>query len=413
MNMKRTLFFSRYPTTVWVRLFGELVTELSLSMIAPFLVLYLNEQMGSSVPLTMLVIGLQPASEIALTLAAGGVTDRYGRKSVMLVALGLQALAMLGMAFAHSLAAFAILYMVNGAGRSLFIPAARALLADTVPHRLQSEAFALLNTASYIGAAAGPLVGVLVYQSAPGLAFLLTAFSLALYAACVWWKIPASAPEASSLARTPSLASDGDLRAPGALHAFRPALRLMLLAMPISLFYAQTETNLQLHLKNTFADYVELLAMLAATKAAASILLEFWLVKWTQHVSPRILIAGSYVCFAVVSVAYAHSDSAAVLLAMQLVFILGESVGLNHLLTLVARIAPPSMRGRYFAITGLHWDISRAVGPYLGSLVLLHFGGAFLFGATAVLLLVGALAQYLFMQRMEKASPSLREGSSM
>jgi len=109
--------------------------------------------------------------------------------------------------------------------------------------------------------------------------------------------------------------------------------------------------------------------MLASTKAAASIFLEFWLVKWTQRVSPRILITGSYVCFAAVSAAYAQSDSAAVLLAIQLVLILGESVGLNHLLTLVARIAPPSMRGRYFAITGLHWDISRAAGPYLGSLV--------------------------------------------
>ncbi|REK61687.1 MAG: MFS transporter [Brevibacillus sp.] len=411
--MKRTSLFTRYPTTVWVRLFGELVTQLSLSMITPFLILYLNEQAGSSVPLTMLVIGLQPASEIALTLIAGGVTDRYGRKSVMLVALGLQALAMLGMAFAHSLAAFAILYMINGAGRSLFIPAARALLADTVPHKLQSEAFALLNTASYIGAAAGPLVGVLIYQSDPSLAFQLTAFSLVLYAACVWWKIPASAPEESSSARTPSPAFAGDLPAPAARHTIRPALHLMLLAMPISLFYAQTETNLQLHLKNTFTDYLELLAMLASTKAAASIFLEFWLVKWTQRVSPRILITGSYVCFAAVSAAYAQSDSAAVLLAIQLVLILGESVGLNHLLTLVARIAPPSMRGRYFAITGLHWDISRAAGPYLGSLVLIHFGGAWLFGASAVLLLIGALAQYLYLQRMEKASPSLREGSSM
>jgi MFS family permease len=413
MNMKRTPFFSHYPTTVWVRLFGELVTELCHSMIAPFLILYLNEHLGGSVPLTMLVIGLQPASEIALTLAAGGVTDRYGRKPVMLVALCLQALAMLGMAFAHSLAAFAILYMVNGAGRSLFIPAGRALLADTVPYKLQSEAFALLNTAGYIGAAAGPLAGVLVYQSAPGLAFLLTAFSLVLYAAYVWWKIPSTAAGAASAACTPSPHSGGDLRAPDAPHALRPALRLMLLAMPISLFYAQTETNLQLHLKNTFADHVKLLAMLAATKAAASILFEFWLVKRTQHLSSRYLIAGSYVCFAAVSFAYAHSGSAAVLLAMQLVFILGESVGLNQMLTLVSRIAPPSMRGRYFAITGLHWDISRMLGPYLGSLVLLHSGGTFLFGATAVLLLFGGLAQHLFLRRLEKASPSLREGSGM
>ncbi|MCO6723027.1 hypothetical protein KQH22_31285, partial [Streptomyces sp. Vc714c-19] len=61
----------------------------------------------------------------------------------------------------------------------------------------------------------------------------------------------------------------------------------MTLSLPISLFYAQTETNLQLHLKHTLPDYLHALALLIAVKGVLLILFEFLLVKWTQHLPAR------------------------------------------------------------------------------------------------------------------------------
>lgn len=406
MNEKATRLFSRYPVILWVRLFGELLTELSRSMITPFLILYLHEKIGGSIPLIMLVIGLQPASDILFTLIAGGVTDRYGRKPIMLLALLLQGLSMLGMAAAGSLAAFALLYVLNGIGRSLFIPASRAVLADNMTAKQLTEAFALLSTATYIGASVGPLLGVLVYQTAPALAFLCTGLSLFLYASVIWWKVPETKHQEQK-----ECASAHEQISFRKVDAHRAVLSMMVLALPISFFYAQTETNLQLHLKSGFANYLDVLAWLALTKSISAIVLEFWLVKATQRFSPRRLVVFSYICFAAVSWTYGNADSIILLLCMQLVFVMGESIGLNHMLTMISKMAPAAMRGRYFAVYGLHWDISRTLGPLAGSFLFLHFDGAVLFTIATALLLIGAVIQNVFLRRMEKASPLSREGS--
>ncbi|MFE1628687.1 MDR family MFS transporter [Brevibacillus reuszeri] len=398
-------FIATYPPVIWVRLFGELLTSLSSAMIAPFLVLYLSEKIGSSITMTMIVIGLQPLSEIFITLVAGGITDRFRRKPVMLVALFLQGIAMLGMAWADSMAAFAVLYLLNGAGRSLFIPVSRAHLADTISAAQMASAFALLNTAHSIGAAIGPLIGVMIYQFDPALAFLFTAISLFLYTIAVLWKIPNTA-----LPQHTETEAAVDQPASGSLQAYRPALAIMMLSLPISLFYAQTETNLQLHLKNTLPNYLQTLALLISVKGLLLLCFEFLLVKWTQHLNPRLLIAGSYLCFFVVALGYAFLDSAPALIALQVLLVIGESIGITQLLAFVTRISPVSMRGRYFAITGTHWDISRSLGPYLGSLVLLHYGGTMLFTIVAAILLVGAWAIHSYLRSKEKALPLKQEG---
>ena len=397
-------FIATYPPVIWVRLFGELLTSLSSAMIAPFLVLYLSEKIGSSITMTMIVIGLQPLSEIFITIVAGGITDRFRRKPVMLVALLLQGIAMLGMAWADSMAAFAVLYLLNGAGRSLFIPVSRAHLADTISAAQMASAFALLNTAHSIGAAIGPLIGVMIYQFDPALAFLFTAISLFLYTIAVLWKIPNTAlPQHTETAAANQPAT-------GSFQAYRPALAIMMLSLPISLFYAQTETNLQLHLKNTLPNYLQTLALLISVKGILLLCFEFLLVKWTQHLNPRLLIAGSYLCFFVVALGYAFLDSAPALIALQVLLVIGESIGITQLLAFVTRISPVSMRGRYFAITGTHWDISRSLGPYLGSLVLLHYGGAMLFTIVAAILLVGAWAIHSYLRSKEKALLLKQEG---
>lgn len=397
-------FIATYPPVIWVRLFGELLTSLSSAMIAPFLVLYLSEKIGSSITMTMIVIGLQPLSEIFITIVAGGITDRFRRKPVMLVALLLQGIAMLGMAWADSMAAFAVLYLLNGAGRSLFIPVSRAHLADTISAAQMASAFALLNTAHSIGAAIGPLIGVMIYQFDPALAFLFTAISLFLYTISVLWKIPNTAlPQHTETAAANQPAT-------GSFQAYRPALAIMMLSLPISLFYAQTETNLQLHLKNTLPNYLQTLALLISVKGILLLCFEFLLVKWTQHLNPRLLIAGSYLCFFIVALGYAFLDSAPALIALQVLLVIGESIGITQLLAFVTRISPVSMRGRYFAITGTHWDISRSLGPYLGSLVLLHYGGAMLFTIVAAILLVGAWAIHSYLRSKEKALLLKQEG---
>ncbi|UFJ42492.1 MFS transporter [Brevibacillus humidisoli] len=222
----------QYPPVVWVGLLGGAIIELTAGMIAPFLVLYLHDKLGGSVAMTMIVIGLQPFSEMILSIISGEVTDRFGRKRILVIALILQAAAMLGMSFAESVAAFALLYIVNGAGRSLYIPAERAIVADTVPPERQAEVFALFSTAGSVGAAIGPLLGLWIYRADPAFAFVCSALLLTMYAVAIRWKLQESLP---TVAACDTISHHTQ---PLTMVSLRPIITMMLLTLPISLFYA-------------------------------------------------------------------------------------------------------------------------------------------------------------------------------
>ncbi|MGC5327618.1 MFS transporter [Brevibacillus sp. SYSU BS000544] len=174
----------------------------------------------------------------------------------------------------------------------------------------------------------------------------------------------------------------------------------MLFSLPISFFYAQVETNFPLHLKSSFSDYLSIVASMTSVKAVLAICLQFWLVKITERLPTHHTILLSYACFVVTGLIYGLSHLFWFLLVAQLFLVVGESVGLTRLLQLVSTIAPPDKRGLYFSLYGIHWDISRTVGPVLGSFILMQHGGMSLFILASVLLLTGCLAQFIWIKRM-------------
>ncbi|NME98932.1 MFS transporter [Aneurinibacillus aneurinilyticus] len=288
---------NRYNTIIWIRLFGELLTSLTNSMIAPFLILYLHQKLDGSVMLPLMIVGLQPFTDIVVTLFAGGITDRIGRKPILLFALFLQMCAMAGFIFADSVWMFASVYIVNGIGRSLYIPAQRAQIADAVSEEHRSEVFALVSTMGYISMSIGPLLGVIMFRYNPIILFILQALALFLYLIVIWLKVPETIP------------------------IVRKQIK---------------QTEKEMEKRKTFF----------------------------------------------------------LLLLVQFVFTIGESIGLTHLLKFVSVLAPVDQRGRYFSVFGIHWDISRTAGPALGGLVFENFGGQMLFSISATLLLFGMIAQY-------------------
>ncbi len=83
----------RYNKPILIRLFGELLVRTTEAMLAIIFIVHVNKALNGNVIVTMLLFGLQPLADIVFTLIAGGVTDKYGRKKIMLIGLLLQAFA--------------------------------------------------------------------------------------------------------------------------------------------------------------------------------------------------------------------------------------------------------------------------------------------------------------------------------
>ncbi|MCD2524002.1 Multidrug resistance protein MdtH [Bacillus licheniformis] len=180
----------RYGSPVLICFFGEFLTGITGAMLAPFLLFYLYDVLGTGILPVMLVIGARPLTEVAVTLAAGGLTDRIGRRKVILTALAFQTVSAAGFMMADHIWLFAFFYVLNGIGGALYIPAQRAQIADSTESGRRSEAFAVLHAIEGLGAAVGPAAGLAVYSYQPSLMFGFQACAFFLYWLAVYFKMP-------------------------------------------------------------------------------------------------------------------------------------------------------------------------------------------------------------------------------
>ncbi|QJC51033.1 MFS transporter [Paenibacillus albicereus] len=427
----------RYDSALWIRICGNAVTATTTFLIRPFLALYLYEQSGGSLLLAMLVIGLQPFASMVTSFVGGGLSDRLGRRPVMIGALLLQAACMGAYAFAEQVWTFAAITAVMGVGSALFNPAANAMVADVVPGERQREVFALLHTASNVGAAFGPAVGLLLLRAGENVVFAAGAALLLAYLFLVLSKVPETRPgsarrQAGAVARgadaeqqgaspgaadgadaaegrTPAVPEAADaadaargrtLSAPDAAARRRALLGMTSLAMPIGLVFALVISILPFHFGESFARPEDVLASLMTFNGILVISLQLWIIARTKRMSASFAAAVSYGMFAAVSVGYAFSTVLLLLFVVELVFSVAEMLIGPHLQNTVAELAPEQERGYYFAIFGLHMHVPLAIGPVLGGLLYSATDGAVLFSALGALFVACGILQALLIRRI-------------
>ncbi|PES23775.1 MDR family MFS transporter [Bacillus tropicus] len=387
----------RYNKPIIIRLFGELLTRTTESMLALIMIIYVNKMLNGNIMITMLIFGLQPLSDIVFTLIAGGITDKYGRKKIMLLGLLLQGVAIGSFIFAQSVFIFALLYVINGIGRSLYIPAQRAQIADLTKQGQQAEIFALLHTMAAIGSVIGPLIGSIFYRTHPEYVFTVQSIALIVYAIVIWTQLPETAPAMTKPTQKLEVSTPKQF-----VHKHYAVLGLMITTLPISFFYAQTETNYLIFVKLTHLDFERILVFITTCKAIMEITLQVFLVKWSERFSMTKIIVISYACYTIAAIGYGFSATISSLFFTLLFLVIGESIVLNHLFRFVSEIAPTDKRGLYFSIYGLHWDISRTCGPVLGAVLLSQLNGSMLFYISACFLIAGGIMQALFIQNVER-----------
>lgn len=127
-------------------------------------------------------------------------------------------------------------------------------------------------------------------------------------------------------------------------------------------FYAQTETNYRIFAEDVFPNFIFILAFISTCRAIMEIILQIFLVKWSERFSMAKIIIISYTCYIVAAIGYGFSATIVSLFFTLLFLVIGESIALNHLLRFVSEIAPSDKRDCIFqftAYTGMY--LERAV----------------------------------------------------
>ncbi|TJY39718.1 MFS transporter [Cohnella pontilimi] len=399
----------RYDSGIWIRVVGSAMSTVTSFMIRPFLVLYLYHKIEGSVFLPMLVVGLAPLCGMIVSWYGSGLSDRLGRKPIMFGSLLLQMLCMIGYAFAGEIWQYIAVSVINGIGAALFMPAANAQMTDMVPAERRAEVFALLHTGFNVGAAVGPILGLLMFRVNPMLVFFLSAASFLLNALLVYFKLPETSPLVVNrkISGASEVAASSASKRPGGFRILfgseRMLLFVTLFTLPIGFLYALAETALTIHLGTHFAKPQDVFGWMLSFNGVMVILLQIWIARKTEAYRSYAVVGVSYALFTVVAFGYGYGATLIVLFAAEFVFTLGEMMNGPHMQKVISLMASEEKRGYYFTVFGASRLLAQGLGPILGGLLLASTNGETLFTVLAVLLAGAGVAQYRVMKREEES----------
>ena len=101
------------------------------------------------------------------------MSDRYGRRAVMLGCAACETTSYLGLAFAHAaLPIYVLVFIDRGLGWPFFLTASNAMTADLLRPRLRPQGYSFVRLMIGVGYIAGPLLAALVLALGAPLATL-------------------------------------------------------------------------------------------------------------------------------------------------------------------------------------------------------------------------------------------------
>lgn len=153
---------------------GAFLSSVGVLLVAPYLAVYLTRDLGWSNTAAGFVIGLSFCFTRAAGLASGWLCRRVPALTVMHSGNALRIVGYLLLLRDDATSTTAAL-VLTGAGAGLYFPAAKELLLRVVPEERQLRSLAVRNGAANLGAALGPLAGLLALHYDPRLMFVAAA----------------------------------------------------------------------------------------------------------------------------------------------------------------------------------------------------------------------------------------------
>jgi MFS family permease len=133
-----------YPRTYWKYLLAIALFSIGNSSNS-FLILQ-TKNLGASLTTTILIYAAFNLVAALVSYPAGSLSDRFGRRNLLLLAFFIFLLTYLGFAFLHSVALIAILFALYGTFQGIFRAVGKVLATDLVPHELRASGIGWYST---------------------------------------------------------------------------------------------------------------------------------------------------------------------------------------------------------------------------------------------------------------------------
>jgi DHA1 family multidrug resistance protein-like MFS transporter len=314
--------------------------------VLPLLPLYLRDR-GASDLLVGIAMAAFYVTGVVVQYPAGRLADRRGRRPLLLAGLVTYSVSSLAFTLTGTPLAAVVLRGGQGIGSGITGSTAAAIVAETVPEAWRGRAFGMLNGATTLGLAIGPLVGSLIGSSSMRIVFILAGSAALVATIPVMLAVPG-----------------GRLRSSGAGHQARrsphhgrplrsnPAVRGTLVAMTaVGLVSGMYEVcwTLLLHARHAVTWEIGLSWTLFAIPFVVVSVPAGWLV---DHLDRRMLAAISLGASAIFASLYPFLPNLGLIIGLGAVEAVAVALAYPAVLSLLSQHVAPTMLGRAQGLSG-------------------------------------------------------------
>lgn len=365
-NLQST--YAEYPRQFWVLMLGAFIDRLGGALVFPFFALYITAKFDVGMTAVGIVFAIFSIAGIIGSFVGGALSDRLGRKGMVILGLVTSALSSLLFAVVGDIQLLYGIAIFVGIFSNVGGPASMAMIADLLPEEQHAEGFSMFRVVINLAITIGPMIGGLIASKSFVVLFVADAVTSIIMAMMIALLITETRPEDEEGKEKETLGQT--FKGYGTVLRDYGFSMFLLVSIVVQIVYVQMYSTMPVYLRDVHDIPARGYGYILSMNAGMVVLLQFWFTRRTRGYAPLYMMAlGSF--FYMVGFGMYGFVSVFALFAVGMILItIGEMIVMPVAQALVAQLSPADMRGRYMAMFGFSWAIPSASGPYLAGLVM-------------------------------------------
>lgn len=359
--------------TIFVNLIG-------FGIIIPLLPFY-AETFGASPVVIGLLFAVYSVCQLVSAPVLGGLSDRYGRRPILIFSLVGTVVSFVMLAMAHTLTMLFLARVVDGLSGGN-ISTARAYVADVTEPEDRARAYGVIGAAFGLGFILGPALSGLLAPIGYTVPIWAAAAVTLIATGVAWFWLPETVRRTQAGGGVPLRSVPELLQQPG-------FARVMTIDFLYWFAFAVFQTTFALFVATRFGFGVSTTGYFFAAFGLLGVIVQGGFIRpLVRRLGDKSTFMAGLVLASVGLVLAALSQSVIAFTLTLVPLALGMGFGHPTVSSLVSRVGREDERGRVQGAAGAVESLSRAIGPVWGNSLLQHFGEATPYVSAAGLLLV-------------------------
>ncbi|MBI5712174.1 MAG: MFS transporter [Chloroflexi bacterium] len=393
--------YREYPKTFWTLTLVTFIDRLGGALLFPFFALYITNRFKVGMTQVGILFAVFSFSSFVGIFLGGALTDRLGRRSMLIFSLISTSVSSVLMGLVDSFQMFILLALVVGVFNEAGGPAHQAMVADLLPEEKRAEGYGIIRVAFNLSVTIGPAIGGFLAARSYLSLFIADAVISLITAVLVYLYLPETKPAPHPDAKPESMGSTFR----GYFLVFKDRLFMLFVGacMLMGFVYMNMNTTLGVYLRDTHQVPESGYGFILSLNALMVVLFQFWTTRRIQKYPPMLMMALGSAFYAIGFAMYGFVSLYVLFLLAMVIITIGEMIVSPVSQALVARLAPEDMRGRYMAVSGFSWGIPFAVGPYLAGQIMDNADQRLLWYAAGIIGVM-AVSGFLMLHRLTRAA---------